>query len=344
MHVLVTGGSGYVGSHVAKMLNEHGHKVTVVDRMSKTKTWSNLGWTAISDDIKNKWALDRLFEEDKIDAVIHLAASSEVGPSVTDPLNYYENNVYGSLQVLNACDRHGCNKFVFSSTSAVYGEVHPSRLPTCEYYPKNPATSYGTSKWTTENMLRDVDRAHGIRSVSLRYFNASGASPDGKIGEWRETPTHLIPSIQAYLEGRVNKITINGNDYATPDGTAVRDYTHVWDIASAHVNALDYLNKGGETTALNIGAGKGHSVLDIINEFEKQLGIQLDITYGPRRPGDIPINFADIAEAKKVLGWQPIRSDPYNIVKDALNWYNSKTYRDLLNGYLSTTSTSIVAN
>ena len=200
------------------------------------------------------------------------------------------------------------------------------------------------SKLTVEQMLKHVNVAHNIKSVSLRYFNASGASPDGKIGEWREHPTHLIPSIQACLEGRRNTITIFGNDYPTTDGTAIRDYAHIWDIAHAHIKALDYLINGGCTTAINIGAGKGHSVLEMINEFNRQLVKKIPVEYGQRRPGDIPINYADISKAKAVLGWEPQLSNPFHIVKDALNWYKTDKYKGILNGYLSTTRTRTTAN
>jgi UDP-glucose 4-epimerase len=330
MKVLVTGGSGYVGSHVAKMLFEKGHLPVVFDLQAKMRPWASPNWPAVAGDINNKWSLDFLFEKEQFDAVIHLAASSEVGSSVWNPIKYYQNNVGGSAQVLEACRKHGVDKFVFSSTSSVYGEVHPSRLPTCEHYPKNPVTSYGTSKWAVECMLRDVDIAHNIRSVSLRYFNASGASPDGAIGEFRKNPTHLIPSIQDVLLGKRDKFIVNGDDYPTKDGTTVRDYTHIWDIAFAHIKALEYLDAGGKTESFNIGAGEGKSILDIVNEFSKQ-GLKFNFEIGPRRQGDIPINYADITKAREALGWEPKISKAYNIVKDAVNWYNSDLYKEIIN-------------
>ena len=332
MKVLVTGGSGYVGSHVSKMLHEQGHTLFVIDMRSKQRPWASPHWNANSGDINKKYSLWRTFEEHNFDAVIHLAASSEVGSSVWDPLTYYQNNVGGSASVLEACVKFGVNKFVFSSTSSVYGRVDPMMLPTRENYPKNPLTSYGSSKLAVENMLRDVQLAHGIRSVSLRYFNASGASPDGVIGEYRENPTHLIPSLQSVIDGKREEFIINGNDYDTEDGTAVRDYTHVWDIARAHINALEYLDAGGKTEYINIGAGQGKSVVHMMSEFMKQANVgSYRWAFGPKRPGDIPINYADITKAKDLLGWEPKISDAYNIVKDALNWYRSDLYKELIN-------------
>jgi UDP-glucose-4-epimerase GalE len=332
MKVLVTGGSGYVGSHVAKMLYETGHTPVVVDMQAKLRPWTNPHWDAVSANINKKYSLEHTFDAHQFDAVIHLAASSEVGSSVWDPLTYYQNNVGGSASVLEACVKYGVNKVVFSSTSSVYGQVDVAKLPTREDYPKNPATSYGSSKLAVENMLRDVDVAHGIRSVSLRYFNASGASPDGVIGEFREKPTHLIPSLQSVIDGKREEFVINGNDYATEDGTAVRDYTHVWDIARAHINALEYLDAGGKTECVNIGAGQGKSVVHMMSEFIKQANVgSYRWAFGPRREGDIPINYADITKAKDLLGWEPEISDAHNIVKDALNWYRSDLYKELIN-------------
>jgi UDP-glucose 4-epimerase len=332
MKVLVTGGSGYIGSHVAKMLFEQGHIPVVIDLNAKLRPWASPYWEAVPANINKKYSLEHTFDNHHFDAVIHLAASSEVGASVWDPLVYYQNNVGGSASVLEACVKYNVNKFVFSSTSSVYGEVEPNRLPTQEHYLKNPATSYGSSKLAVENMLRDVDVAHGIRSVSLRYFNASGASPDGAIGEYRKKPTHLIPSLQSVIDGDREEFVINGNDYATEDGTAVRDYTHVWDIAQAHINALEYLDAGGKTECINIGAGKGKSVVHMMSEFLKQANVgSYRWAFGPRRSGDIPINYANIIKAKELLGWEPKISDAYNIVKDAINWYRSDLYKELKN-------------
>lgn len=330
--ILITGGSGYVGSHVAKMLYEHGHRPVVYDLMVNQRPWANPNWPGVAGDINNKWQVDRLFETYDFDAVIHLAASSEVGASVRDPIRYYQNNVGGTASILNACVKHGVDKFVFSSTSSVYGEVDPADLPTKEDHPKNPMTSYGSSKWAVECMLRDAARAHNIQSVSLRYFNASGASPDGAIGEHRPFPTHLIPSIQHVVNGKKDRFVFNGNDYPTPDGTAVRDFTHVWDIAAAHVRALNYLEEGGVTDSFNIGAGQGKSVLEIFTEFQEQADVVVHFEIGPRRPGDIPMNYADITKAKNVLGWEPVMSDKASIVRDAVRWYRSDLYKSLVHG------------
>lgn len=331
MKILVTGGSGYVGSHVAKMLHETGHEIYVLDKVADKRQWVNPHITHFTGDIADYNGLDNLFERIKFDAVIHLAASSEVGPSVSDPLFYYANNVANSALLLNICAKHEVDKVVFSSTSSVYGEVDPKDLPTKEDHVKEPKTSYGSSKLCVEHMLRDVARAYGIRSVSLRYFNASGAAPDASIGEYRERPTHLIPNLAAVALGQKPEFVINGIDYPTPDGTAIRDYTHVWDIAGAHARALEYLEAGGATTAINIGAGGGFSVQEMLQEFQNQWGSPIFFVDGPRRVGDIPINYADITKAKQLLNWQPQLSSREQIIEDAIRWYRSDLYKRISN-------------
>lgn len=328
MKVLVTGGSGYIGSHVVKLLTEQGHTPVVYDLMAIRRPWAHFGIRSISGDISNKWALEKLLEFSNFDAVIHLAASSEIEQSVSSPLVYYTNNVGGSAVLLEACKKYKISKVVFSSSSAVYGNVNV--LPSTENNPTNPITSYGSSKLAVESMLRDVSLAHDIRSVSLRYFNASGAAPDSAIGEFREHPTHLIPSLQAYREGRKDKFSLYGNNYVTRDGTAIRDYAHVWDIAQAHIDALNYLDKGGKTVCLNIGSGSGSTVLEIIREFEKQTGFKINAEFKDPRPGDISENWADISKSESVLGWTPKRSKLETIIEDAIRWYSSETYKRLL--------------
>lgn len=331
MKVLVTGGSGYIGSHVSKMLYEQGHEPVVFDKVASQRPWASPDWLAITGDINNKWQLDLLFEKHKFDAVIHLAASSEVGTSVTEPLKYYQNNVGGSASVLEHCVKYGVDKFVFSSTSSVYGEIEIRNLPTREDHPKNPQHSYGSSKWAVECMLRDVSYAHNLRSVSLRYFNASGASPDSKIGEARINPTHLIPSLQEVVLGNREQFIIYGSDYRTIDGTAVRDFTHVWDIADAHLKALEYLDQGGATDYFNIGAGSGKSVLQMVTEFKAQIDVDIPVKMAERRKGDIPINYADISKAKTIMGWEPKLSDRSTIIQDTIRWYRSRLYSSLIN-------------
>jgi UDP-glucose 4-epimerase len=332
MKVLVTGGCGFIGSHVAKLLKQKGHQVIVVDREALDRPWTEPsgGATMIPQDLSNDFALFYLFEKYKFDAVMHLAATSAVGESIWQPLDYWENNVVSTVNILRLCQQFNIDKFVFSSTSSVYGTVDQADLPTVETHALNAGTSYGSSKIACEKMLRDVNTAHGIRSVALRFFNASGAAPDGSIGEFRSSPSHLMENIQAYLEGTNRSFVINGNDYDTADGTTIRDYTHVWDIAEAHVKALEYLVGGGQTDAFNIGAGSGKSVLQVLQEFERQLGRTIPYEVGPRRVGDIAENYADITKAEEILGWTPTMSDIESIVRDALAWYASPLYQELL--------------
>lgn len=330
-NILVTGGAGYIGSHVCKYLYEAGYTPIVIDRIADQRPWASPYWVSITGDIGCKETLDKIFSVHNIHAVVHLAASSEIGPSVIDPLSYYDNNVSNTVTLLRACKDAGVKRVVFSSTSAVYGEVDSMFLPTEEWYNKKPNTSYGASKLCVEHMLANCESAYGIKSVSLRYFNASGAAPDGSIGEVRSHATHLIPSIFEVVNGKRPVFQINGNDYETPDGTAVRDYTHVWDIAAAHLAALEYLASGRKASlAINIGSGQGTSVQEVFNAVCKELSQDIPYIVTARRSGDIPINYARCTKALKYLNWSAKISDIETIVKHACQWYRSQTYKEIM--------------
>ena len=326
--ILVTGGSGYIGSHVAKMLHEHGHTPIVFDLQARNRLWANLGWEAIAGDITNKWCLENVFDKHKIDAVIHLAAITTIPRSIVDPMPYYKTNVGGTAALVEACILHNVNKIVYSSSSTIYGPSNS--LPRLEDDVKAPLTAYGASKLAAEYIFRDASNAFNIKSVGLRYFNASGASPDGKIGEYRNIITHLIPSIQTVVEGKRSQFCINGSNFDTPDKTAIKDFTHVWDIAAAHIDALSYLDEGGKTDIFNIGGGDPKSILEMFTEYQLQLGRTIPVSIGAARDGDIACNYADISKAKRILNWEPKLSNRETIIRDALNWYSSDLYKSLL--------------
>ena len=272
-------------------------------------------------DIRDSFVLDRIFTENKIEAVIHFAANSLVGESMEKPLKYFNNNVYGMQVLLEAMVRHQVDKIVFSSTAAVYGE--PKRVPILEDDETNPTNTYGETKRTMEKMMKWVSRADGIRSVSLRYFNAAGALDDGSIGEDHSPETHLIPLIlQVPLKKRA-AITVFGEDYATPDGTCVRDYIHVIDLADAHVLALDYLRQGGASDIFNLGNGQGFSVREMIAAAERATGESIAVEIGQRRAGDPAQLIASSEKARRVLGWKPQYTEVERIIRTAWSWHKS---------------------
>lgn len=317
--VFVTGGAGYVGSHCCKAFAKAGWNVVTYDNLSRG--WRDfVKWgPLIEGDILDVEALRSAIRETKPDVVAHFAALAYVGESVSDPALYYRVNSCGTLNLLEAMHAEGVDQLVFSSTCATYGE--PDQMPiseTCEQRPVNP---YGRSKLIVERMLADFSHAYGLRSVSLRYFNAAGADPEGEIGERHEPETHLIPlAIAAARKTGDFALTVFGDDFATPDGTCIRDYIHVSDLAAAHLAAIDYLFAGGEMCAVNLGTGHGTSVREIIEAVGRKTGRQVRYTVGPRRAGDPPVLVADPARAKEVLGWQAVNSNLDQIIDDAFAW------------------------
>ena len=322
MAVLVCGGAGYIGSHAVHVLIEKGEEVIIVDNLQtghraalhpKAKFYEG--------DIRDAAVLDRIFTENKIEAVIHFAANSLVGESMEKPLLYFNNNVYGMQVLLEGMVKHGVDKIVFSSTAATYGE--PKRVPIHEDDETNPTNTYGETKLTMEKMMKWVSRANGVRYVSLRYFNAAGALPDGSIGEDHKTETHLIPLILQVPTGRRDHITVFGDDYPTPDGTCLRDYIHVVDLADAHVLALEYLRKGGASDIFNLGNGQGFSVKEMIAAAEKATGRSIKVEIGARRAGDPAQLIASSEKARSVLGWKPQFTDVEQVIGTAWKWHES---------------------
>lgn len=318
--LLVTGGAGYIGSHTVKHLLELGERIVVLDNLvfGHREALDRGKVTLIEGDMSDAALVEELFAAHKPEAVLHFAAFAYVGESVTEPLKYYRNNLAAPLVLLDAMQRHGCKRFIFSSTCATYG--NPVHVPMDEGHPQAPVNPYGASKWMLERVLRDCDQAWGLRSVFLRYFNASGCDPEGNIGEDHDPETHLIPRILMAATGEIDQITVFGTDYPTPDGTCIRDYIHVCDLASAHAKALDYLRAGGETTPVNLGTGRGFSVKEIIETAEAVTGKSIPVGYGPRRAGDPPELIANPAKAKTVLGWEAQYKEPRSHIEAAWRW------------------------
>ena len=319
MSTLVTGGAGYIGAHTVRQLVRRGDDVIVLDNLEHGNAQAVQGATLIIGDIADRVALDALFSEHQIDAVIHLAARKSVEESLRRPADYFRTNVAGSL-VLEACLRADVHHFVFSSTCAVYGT--PSSLPVTEELPEQPETPYGESKLMVERMLRWIDRPHALRSVSLRYFNAAGAADEADLGEdWTQAP-NLVPVVMKAVLGRGAPVRIFGTDYPTHDGTAIRDYVHVLDLADAHLRAVDYLAAGGSSQTINLGSGQGASVRDVIAETERAAGRRVPVIEARRREGDPPAMWADGARAREHLGWQP-RRGLEEIVESAWRWHST---------------------
>lgn len=327
MNVLVCGGAGYIGSHTVYELIERGHSVVVVDSLIKGhKAAVHNDAKFYLGDIRDEEFMDRVFKENNIDAVIDFAAFSLVGESVNEPFKYYENNVYGTLKLLEAMERAGVKKIVFSSTAATYGE--PENDIIVESDKTNPTNPYGETKLTVEKMLKWADNAYGIKFVALRYFNAAGAHISGKIGEDHSPETHLIPIILQTALGQREKMFIFGDDYDTPDGTCVRDYIHVTDLADAHIKALEKLFKTNESGIYNLGNGKGFSVKEVIEKAKKVTGKDFKVEIEARRSGDPSTLIASSEKAIKELGWKPKFNTLDKIIETAWNWH-----KDHKNGY-----------
>ncbi|MDJ0688100.1 MAG: UDP-glucose 4-epimerase GalE [Xenococcaceae cyanobacterium MO_188.B32] len=323
--ILVTGGAGYIGSHAALALKKAGYEVVVLDNLAyghpeiiKDVVQVEL----VVGDTSDRVLLDKLFATRNIAAVMHFAAYIAVGESVREPGKYYRNNVSSTLNLLEAAIAGGVNKFVFSSTCAVYGM--PKEIPMTENHPHAPLSPYAASKDMVERILADFDRAYGLKSVAFRYFNASGADPSGNLGEDHAPETHLIPLALLTALGKRKSLYIFGTDYDTPDGTAVRDYIHVNDLADAHVLGLKYLLDGGESQVFNLGNGSGFSVREVIETARKVTGKEIPAIESDRRPGDAPILVGSSDKARKILGWNPNYADLSKIISHAWQWHQKR--------------------
>lgn len=323
--ILVTGGAGYIGSHTVRLLAAQGRKIVVLDNLvfGHEKAIVDPGVELVLGDVGDQELLRNLFNKYQFDAVIHFAAYAYVGESVTNPLKYYQNNTAEPIRLLQVMQEFGCDVIVFSSTCATYGV--PVALPITEQNPQEPINPYGRSKLMVEWILRDCGAAWGLKSACLRYFNASGSDPEGLIGEDHDPETHLIPRVLMAAKGEISHIEVFGTDYNTPDGTCIRDYIHVMDLADAHARALDHLFSGGDSLRCNLGTGVGVSVKEIIAAVEEITGRNVPVIYGPRREGDPDALVADPAMAKKILGWEAQRTDVREMVRSAWAWANGPT-------------------
>ena len=319
MQILVAGGAGYIGSHTAKALAQAGYEPIVLDNLQKGHRWAVRWGPLVEMDLADRDGLRSVFQKYRIGAVIQFAALIEAGESVREPAKYFRNNVVNTLNLLDAMREAGVNRIVFSSTAAVYGD--PRHTPMDEDHPKQPVNPYGVSKLMVEHLLECYGAAYGLAWTALRYFNASGADPDGELGELHDPESHLIPRAIAAACGELPSLQVFGRDYDTPDGTAVRDYIHVNDLASAHVRALERLTQGHGSGAFNLGTGRGYSVREVIAAIERAGKRKVPIQEAPRRAGDPPMLVADPTRAARELHWTPQHSSLDNIVETAWSWY-----------------------
>jgi UDP-glucose-4-epimerase GalE len=322
--ILVTGGAGYIGAHTVKRLAQAGFEAVVLDNLSTGhRDFARFG-AFIQGDVCDAAALDMVFSTRQIDSVVHFAAASQVGESVTSPLFYYQNNVQGAVTLLAAMRRHGVDTLVFSSTCAVYGPPFDGLLT--ENHPIGPLSPYAHTKRMIEQILEDCAHAYGLKALCLRYFNAAGADPEGEVGERHLPETHLIPLILQSALGQRECLSIFGDDYDTPDGTAIRDYIHVQDLADAHILALAHLRSGGASGALNLGNGQGHSVRQVVEAARAVTGLDIPVRQAPRRAGDSPRLVGDATRAKALLGWRPQFSDIHEILSTAWAWHRHEPH------------------
>jgi UDP-arabinose 4-epimerase len=317
--ILVTGGAGFVGSHACKALARAGYLPVTLDNLERGHEWA-VKWGPLERaDLRDEEELRRVFEAWRPETVVHFAAYAYVGESNDEPLKYYTTNVGGTANLLKACVIFGCKHVVFSSSCATYGI--PAHLPLSETDPQQPINPYGYTKLVVERMLRDTEAAHGIRHVALRYFNAAGADPSGEIGELHEPETHLIPLILLTAMGRQSSVKVFGNDYRTEDGTCIRDYVHVTDLADAHVAAVQWLAAGNSSDAFNLGNGNGFSVAQVIRTAEMITGKEIKTDICAKRPGDPPVLISDSTKARRALGWRPKFPDVGDQIAHAWKWF-----------------------
>ena len=320
--ILITGGAGYIGSHTNKFFLQNNHDTVILDNLSRGHKELIVGGKFIQGDISDSKLLDEIFTKYSIDAVIHFAAFAYVGESVFEPAKYYRNNVANTINLLDAMTRHGVKNFIFSSTCATYGI--PKDIPIKEGNPQNPINPYGASKLMVERIVKDYSNAYGLKFCIFRYFNAAGADLESQIGEWHEPETHIIPIILEAALGKREHIEIFGTDYDTPDGTCIRDYVHVTDLAAAHFKAYEYLNDGGESVFLNLGTKEGVSIRELIDKAKGITGRNIKVIEGTRRPGDPPKLVGSFELANRVLSWEPKYSDLNTIISTAWNWHKKK--------------------
>lgn len=321
--ILVIGGAGYIGAHMVRQLIDTRYGVVILDNLSTGNRKLVQGGEFVQGNLGDGDLLDRLFTAHAFDAVMHFAAFSQVGESMNQPLRYYRNNLAETVVLLDAMVHHDVKRFIFSSTAAVYGE--PVAIPITEDHPCAPANPYGNTKLAVERMLSDCDAAYGLKYMALRYFNAAGADASAEIGELHDPETHLIPIVLRTAAGQMDHIQVYGSDYPTTDGTCIRDYVHVNDLAQAHLLALDALLSGSDSAIFNLGSSNGYSVKDVIGKAETVTGEKIPVVEAPRRPGDPAVLVASSDKIKRELGWVPAYDDLEKIIRTAWNWHLKQT-------------------